>query len=281
MISARDVQKRAEEEKIGIRLVFKECIHFLILEYLFRKGLFSDLVFQGGTALRVAYQGVRYSEDLDFVVKSKNVWPLDRMSLELKSLALQIRKNLPFVTDASVKVQKETGFFKRYSLVLRADFLGSVDRTNIEIANVVSYQHQAIIVRHPAIALSPAVVVESKKEILSDKIVAFAARDYIKGRDIWDIYFLTNTLKVYVDEEVLDMVKKKIWDYGIDPNQLAAVLKERLALFERSGVILLHEEMDRFLPWAYRSLFESQYPEICSQELYMLKKLFKELKNEH
>ena len=39
--------------------------------------------------------------------------------------------------------------------------------------------------------LNPAIRVEEPFEILADKITALGLRTYLKGRDIWDIYFLT------------------------------------------------------------------------------------------
>lgn len=280
-MNVREIKQKAEEQKVSAALVFKEYVHLIILEYLFRKGLFSDLVFQGGTALRLAYQGIRYSEDLDFVLKNKNAPCFDKLSLELKSLTSQIKKSIPFISDAHLKIQKQTSSFKRYCLILKTDFLGSIDRTNIEIANIPSHQYQTIILKHPAIPLSPAIVVETTKEILSDKLLAFAARDYLKGRDIWDIYFLINTLKVSVDKEIVAMVKKKISDYGLKLPALRVVFKRKLKELEEKGVLLLHEEMDRFLPGAYRDAFESHYSDICRHGLGILNNLLKELKNDH
>src|ERR1700704_3347964 len=45
----------------------KEAIHLHLLSALSDAGVLRHVVFQGGTALRLCYGGVRYSEDLDFV----------------------------------------------------------------------------------------------------------------------------------------------------------------------------------------------------------------------
>ena len=115
------IKDRAENEKVGIPLVFKEHVHLVLLDYLFRKGLFSDLVFRGETALRLVYQGVRYSEDLDFVLTKKNAPRFDSLYSELQALPASFKKSIPFVKDARLKIQKETPSFKRYCLILQTD----------------------------------------------------------------------------------------------------------------------------------------------------------------
>lgn len=47
-------------------VIEKELIHYDLLYALDREGLLNDLVFQGGTSLRLCYGGNRFSEDLDF-----------------------------------------------------------------------------------------------------------------------------------------------------------------------------------------------------------------------
>lgn len=266
MIDLNRIKKTAEKDNINTALVFKEYVQLVILDYLFRRGLFSQLVFQGGTALRLAYQGVRYSEDLDFVLKQKDLDVFKKAGEHLQPLASHIKKIIPMITGAQLKAQKETSTFRRYCLIVEADFLNAKDKTNIEIANVPSYDHNTIMIRHPDMALAPALTVETADEILSDKILAFAARKYIKGRDIWDIYFITRVLNIPVSQAIMSMVKNKIKDYGLDESEFLRLLVEKTEWLKKDGVPVLHEEMDRFLPMAYRDAYQSQYPDICDFE---------------
>lgn len=51
----------------GLRPVIeKELLHYEILNAMMLEGLLKDIVFQGGTSLRLCHGAVRYSEDLDF-----------------------------------------------------------------------------------------------------------------------------------------------------------------------------------------------------------------------
>lgn len=277
MINADKIKQKAENDNVSSSLVFKEHVHLIILEYLFRKGLFSQMVFQGGTALRLAYQGMRYSEDLDFVLQKKNLPCFANMHSELQPLTSQIKKLIPLVTAAQLKVQEETHSFRRYCLILETDFLNTKDKTNIEIANIPSHKYQTLIIRHPDVSLSPAINVETPEEILSDKLFAFCARDYIKGRDIWDIYFIMDTLHIFLNKEIINMVKKKITDYNLTKNEFLILCKKKTELLKSEGAYILHEEMDRFLPVLYRKTFNVQYPDICRNELSVFIKLLKEL----
>lgn len=47
-------------------VIEKELLHYEILRAMEEDGLLGDLVFQGGTCLRLCYGASRYSEDLDF-----------------------------------------------------------------------------------------------------------------------------------------------------------------------------------------------------------------------
>ena len=43
--------------------------------------------------------------------------------------------------------------------------------------------------------------VESANEILADKAVVLTARQALKYRDVWDVWFLTNKLDAEIDRE--------------------------------------------------------------------------------
>lgn len=278
MITVEAIKEKAGEQGVSISLVFKEYLHWVVLEYLFRKGLFSQLVFRGGSALRFVYGGVRYSEDLDFVLKRKNSSFFNRLSQDLKPLPSYVERLLPFIRNAQLKIQKETQFFKRYHLVLEVEFLRAKDRTNIEIVNVPSYSNEAIILHHKDIPLTPAIVVEKPQEILSDKLLAFCARDYLKGRDLWDIYFIMDTLKIVIDENIKNTLKKKVSDYGLTLKEFPYKFEKNLLLLKKKGEFILKTEMDRFLPLAYQDMFKTKYRKICQEETEVLNNFLEEFK---
>lgn len=264
MMNANQIKQMAQNDNVSMALVFKEQVQVVVLDYLFSKGLFTKMVFQGGTALRLAYQGVRYSEDLDFVLSKNHRDDFKNLGDQIYPLAAHVKKRLPMVSGARLKAQEASDTFLRYCLIIESDFLSANDKTNIEIANVPSYDPQTVMIRHAALALSPAVVVESPPEILSDKIVAVAARPYLKGRDVWDIYFLMKTLNVPLSSEVIAMARHKMSDYQLDRQDFSRRMGQQISHLKQDGARILREEMDRFLPESYRGIYAPQYPDICA-----------------
>ena len=69
-VNLKALVAQALREKPGFSglasVVTKELIHYEILWCLDREGFLKDLVFHGGTALRLCYGGNRLREDLDF-----------------------------------------------------------------------------------------------------------------------------------------------------------------------------------------------------------------------
>ena len=72
MISKADLQRLANREKIALGVLEKDYVLTEVLKALSQVPALSELlVFKGGTALRKVYfPDWRYSEDLDFTVKS-------------------------------------------------------------------------------------------------------------------------------------------------------------------------------------------------------------------
>jgi predicted nucleotidyltransferase component of viral defense system len=60
------IRQQGIEAEMEQNLV-KEAIHLHLLSAMSDAGILRHAVFQGGTALRLCYNGDRYSEDLDFV----------------------------------------------------------------------------------------------------------------------------------------------------------------------------------------------------------------------
>jgi predicted nucleotidyltransferase component of viral defense system len=86
--------------------------------------------------------------------------------------------------------------------------------------------------------------VETPNEILADKAVALTAREVLKFRDVWDVWFLQNKLDAKVDREV---VQKKFADYGT--SHMEAKAEKRFAeLSSEATPNAFLSEMKRFLP---------------------------------
>src|SRR6266508_4730509 len=52
--------------QISVNYIVRESYEMILLKEMFESPFGADVVFKGGTALRLAYGSPRYSEDLDF-----------------------------------------------------------------------------------------------------------------------------------------------------------------------------------------------------------------------
>ncbi len=245
--------------------ILKEVLHADILRALHESGLSKSLVFQGGTALRLCYGNPRYSEDLDFVRRA----PLEPADFEhfkatlktsiAKRYELDVRISDPKralnqrTTDASIAVH-------RFTAVLAIEKPGVKNqKIHIEVADIPAYDARPRMINSPYAEYGAGPVmlnVSSEKEILADKVIAVAGRDYIKARDIWDIKWLRDR-GIELDHA---WVGRKAADYHLvkdaDLSPLINRLKARirnLALPETHAQFI--DEMRRFLAKAQSDIW--------------------------
>ena len=241
----------------GMRpVVEKELLHYDILFAMQNGGFLDGLVFQGGTALRLCHGSPRFSEDLDFAGGA------DFTSAQLAQLAdylkeflsrrygLEVAVRPPAALrdtpdHANVTVQKW-----RISVVTQPANRGIPrQRIHLEIANVPSHANELrLLARNydfmPDGYNDMMIRVETKEEILADKLVAFPATlpTYVRWRDIWDIHWLGRNGA----GENAELVLAKVDDYGIeDLGGLLEAATARLPELIRSEELI--KEMERFL----------------------------------
>jgi predicted nucleotidyltransferase component of viral defense system len=253
----------ANERRVPAATIIKEILHYEILYALVQSGAASHLTFQGGTALRLCYQGNRYSEDLDFVggvnFSAQRMEPFGALlrdeiaaayglELDIKApkVAVAGKDPGPAGSDTTVAVA-------RWSARVTVPTDNRAERQkqviNIEVASVPAYDIDLIPVTAyyphlPAPLRQILVAVETRREILADKIVALGAREFLKARDIWDIKFL-------LDAGVLPdfaLVAKKLVDYGWEPEAFKAKLAAKLEQLQvPQTAVAFHTEMTRFV----------------------------------
>jgi predicted nucleotidyltransferase component of viral defense system len=188
-----------------------ELLQLLLLDNLYAQSGSDGIIFQGGTALRWVYGGMRFSEDLDFVTD------LPRKDIE-KILAGTFQKTQRACiaqfgagqAEHKKKSEREQAikmFFiyrpqtqrERIAVKLEFEFLKAdhkpllrkfILRDLPSIAGLVT-EGKLIIPYSSSIILA-----EIPEEILSDKIRALYERKYLKGRDIYDIWWMRKQLKV-------------------------------------------------------------------------------------
>ena len=154
-----------------------------------------------------------------------------------------------------LKIQKES------------EILNMKDKTRIGIDLIPSYTEQISFLRNEYLPFPPLVVVEKVEEILVDKIVSFGGRNYLKGRDIWDIYFLKDK-----EEKILE---KKIKNYGMEKGKFEDKFSKNLILLKEKGKEILLNEIKKYLPLSYYENFKEECLDICENTFKFLSGILK------
>lgn len=240
----------------------KEAIHLHLLSAMSDAGILRHAVFHGETALRLCYGGERYSEDLDFVCGKAGAYFTEVEFKDLIEAALETTKRtlnrdfgiVPNMISLKkpdhpdlVKQDKVTVATWQIIVPIEATPRAPKSRIKIEFANVPTYDTKAMPIRStPGLVQVQDVILtaETANEILADKAVALAAREVLKHRDIWDVWFLQNKLDAKIDRNI---VQKKFTDYGVsDPESKAEKRLTELSNGSTANAFL--SEMKRFLP---------------------------------
>ena len=252
---------------------FQEEVQKTILTYLSQKEAFNQIVFQGGTSLRFFYGNPRFSEDLDFVLKKEE----DKINLIEKTSKIQtfITNIYPFIEKIKISSQKKDQDMQRLILKTISDMPEQNLRIHLELAHIPSYHNQPKILNHPP--FNPAIRVEEISEILADKITALGLRTYIKGRDLWDIYFITVEKNISVPWK---LVFQKVKDYKNTPSEFEEKLQTKNKKIKKNGISILTSEMQRFLPKTLLDQYEQEFNNIVSHVAKIVEQVKKVKKDE-
>ena len=225
--------------------VEKEIFHQDILRLINSTELSTRLVFMGGTCLRLCYGSERLSEDLDFST------PHEISEQEALQLSKTIKDGLSEKYNLSVDVSKpekesDTETWK-ISIVTHPGYSHiPTQKIHIDICHYKSYLNELRLVKDIyGVRTGEMLFVNAEKieEILVDKLIAFAFRNRIKNRDLWDIYSLY-CKNVKLDAKVL---KSKIKDksYGID--EYYSLYEKRVNEIKDAFPEDFYDELSRFL----------------------------------
>lgn len=230
--------------------VEKELIHRDIFKIMRDKGYLDQLTFIGGTCIRLCYGGNRLSEDLDFTGGSNfnpNDWAT--FSDDLKK-ALEKKYQLSVsVSNPKETMEQKTSTWKMTIETHPKDPSKGSQKIHIDICPYQSYTAQPMIILNPYQIDGDSLIVraESLEEIYTDKLIAFALRNRIKYRDIWDIVWL-NGKNI---SPCIDLILKKLQERKVDFNDFLEKFESRRQLMFQEhpdcSFTGYQQEMRRFL----------------------------------
>lgn len=253
------LKEKARDYGLPLSSVAAEVLHLIVLDAIFATSESQSLCFQGGTSIHLLYGGYRYSEDLDLAGQA--ITPQFVRQLIKKSRAVIEKNVIQWLGDGQTEwhfpsFSKEQPiypvWFKFIPKTKKQKF-----RLKIELAGYPVYRPQVMPIRSDLDIMQrrPLVTGLTLEELLAEKITALAGRPYLKGRDFFDIWYLTKILNTSPD---IALIEKKFQDYRV--SFLPSDFEKKLNNYQTRK---LTAEMDRFLPLRYRRQLRSgDYEEI-------------------
>ena len=261
-------------------VIEKELLHYDILFALDQAGMLDDIVFQGGTSLRLCYGSSRYSEDLDF----SGGYDFDTKKLfKLKEVIEKYvggRYGLEITVKEPSALKKDPKYSElridkwQVAIVTSPEHRDiAKQRIKLEVANIPAYMKTPLPLKQnyeflPDGYRDTLIYVESLEEIMADKIISLpATQRYVRHRDIWDLMWLQQE-GATINKA---LIEQKIVDYKLE--DFMGMLEARIGSIESivNGSDF-DNEMKRFLSQeAYeRTLGKKKFREFLTSNLVSL-----------
>lgn len=237
-----------------------ELFQLLILDSIYAQSESGKIIFQGGTALRWVYGAARFSEDLDFVTTLS----IEKLNIILSGSYTKILNSCiaqfgPGQMEQQVKKSRKSALKtfwiyrpndqrERIAVKIEFELLKSSEQPDLQFHVLRDLPQVAGLVSSGELFLpytSSIIVAETPEEILSDKIRALFERKYIKGRDIYDVWWMVSQLRINVNWPV---VQRKLSMYRADfvAARTADFFLSKAAQKEISNA--LKSDLPRFIP---------------------------------
>ncbi len=201
MIDQSQIAKLKAEYKINESVIVREYIQIVFLKELYSEGFSKDIYFKGGTAIRLLFKGIRFSEDLDFTVLTNEAEFEER----IQKLFSKLQNQYPFEFK-----ERKTITGKTYLLTAQVPLVSSPVYVKLDFSmreNVLEPTRSILDTQYPVIVQS-FINSLSMDEILAEKIRAILKRN--KHRDLYDLWVLLEKgAKIN-----LEMIKAKLNYYN-------------------------------------------------------------------
>jgi predicted nucleotidyltransferase component of viral defense system len=244
-----------------------ELLQLLLLDHIYAQSGSERIIFQGGTALRWVYGGMRFSEDLDFVT---DLTRTDTEKLLARTYPQVVKACLAQFGRGSAEHQIKEARKPAYTtlFVFRPETQRERIAVRLEFEMLqpdLAPKFERFVLRDlPQVAglmiggqlllpyTSSIVLAETAEEVLSDKIRALLERKYLKGRDLFDIWWLVNQMGAKVRWST---VQRKISMYQA---RFTPVRKGDYFQTKKAAAEMIHaldSDLGRFIPQNILSVY--------------------------
>ena len=238
MINDIDFKKYSTDWEIDEYTVIREYIQLVFLGALYQNKNSEKVFFKGGTALRLIYDSIRFSEDLDFDSKLS----YSDLQTLLKKSTKDIQNFLP-----GIRLDIIDNKYDNFRAKLKYENISLSQPLNIriDINTKEEWLEENISLLKSSMPIPYASIIKvfGVSEILSEKIRALMSRS--KGRDMFDIWLLLSR-DVKIDHNLLSQ-KMKLYENTVTLEEI----KKRVQIFDDKK---LKNDLNKFLPLRQRSI---------------------------
>ncbi len=175
----------SKQLKISVNQVVREYWEMLILREMADSKIGDSLVFIGGTALRLAYNSPRFSNDLDFCLRKK----LSGTTFEKEIKTIATKNNLK-ISDLK---EKQAIFLAEFKI--KEDYLPLSFSIKIEIRKkIIRKNYEPRLLISPTVNFNVLLFVLNIEKMQELKKIAFRNRK--EPRDLFDLWFIAQKLKI-------------------------------------------------------------------------------------
>lgn len=236
------------------RNILREYLQYKILEIIYNSKYSGELTFLGGTVLRIVYNNSRFSEDLDF----------DNFNLtkeQFEDLAQEVKKGLELQGYAVEIKNVFKGAFRSY--IRMPNVLFDNDMSNLREEKIMiqidtvphAFDYKADIKMLNKFDVFTQISTTPLDILLSQKIYASVSRPRAKGRDFFDIVFLSSFTKPnfeYLDKKIGIKTQHDLKKYMLEKTKdfdFASLIKDLQPFLIRSEdskrVLLFREFLEQ------------------------------------
>lgn len=214
----------------------------------------GELAFQGGTCLHLSYGSARFSEDLDFMVRGG--LSLDGLSKEVLR-RMRLPPDIPADMTVSVSTARDERNPHVFMITLGGPNVIGLAKVKIELwqTRETALSSLKLVV---STVTSPAggqafVPVLTLDEILAGKVYALGARDRLKARDIFDLWWLCDQKPSVLSADALctrlDIYPDGTGDRASTAGRWIAAARKRLADLQAAKISgAVAADLRRWLP---------------------------------
>lgn len=230
MITQDQIKQLAKKYKFNESIVAREFVQLVFLKEMYKKPFAKDIFFKGGTAIRLLYQGNRFSEDLDFTALFQG----EELDGYLQKWFVSLKNQYPFnfkarktLTGKTYLLTATIPFFK-HGVFVKLDF--SLRENVLQpVKNILETEYPVI--------FQDFIYALSKDELIAEKIRAVMKRK--KHRDLYDLWILQE-LGGQIDKQLV-VEKMRYYGESFDPDDLLV----RLSGFSASEFV---KDLRPFVP---------------------------------